>query len=53
MVALMKYEGGLRFTGLVFEDKETAEKYLKNENKNPEAFQIIPIAYYAKNGEIR
>ena len=39
MVALMKYANGLRFTGLVFENKETAEKWLKSEHKNPEAFE--------------
>lgn len=52
MVALMKYANGLRFTGLVFENKEIAEKWLKAEHKNPEAFEIIPVAYYTANGEI-
>ena len=28
MVGLMKYECGLKFTGCVFEDKETAVKFI-------------------------
>jgi hypothetical protein len=52
MVALMKYANGLRFTGLVFENKETAEKWLKTEHKNPEVFELVPVAYYTANGEI-
>ena len=51
MVALMTYECGLRFTGLVFEDEETAKNYLQG--KNPEAFKIVPVAYYTKTGEIK
>lgn len=51
MVALMKYECGLKFTGLVFEDKETAREYLKG--KNPYAFEIVPVAFYTKDGEIK
>lgn len=50
MVALMAYENGLRFTGLVFEDEETAKNYIKG--KNPEAFKIIPVAYYTKDREV-
>ena len=51
MVALMKYENGLTFTGLIFEDEETAKKYLQN--KSPEAFKIVPVAYYTKDGKIK
>lgn len=50
MVALMTYECGLKFTGLVFENEETAKNYIKG--KNPEAFKIIPVAYYTKDGKV-
>ena len=50
MVALMQYENGLRFTGLIFENKDIAEKWLKTEGKNPEAFKIIPVTYYTADG---
>ena len=51
MLALMKYENGLKFTGLVFENEEVAKEYLKN--KNPEAFKLIPVAFYTANGEVK
>ena len=50
MVALMTYKCGLEFTGLVFENEEAAKDYIKG--KNPEAFKIIPVAYYTKDGEV-
>jgi hypothetical protein len=49
MVALMTYKCGLQFTGLIFEDEETAKNYIKD--KNPEAFKIVPVAYYTKDGK--
>ena len=51
MIALMKYECGLRFTGIVFEDMETAKKWLVG--KNPDAFELQPVAFYTKDGEIK
>jgi hypothetical protein len=53
MVGLMKYECGLKFTGCVFEDKETAEKFIYDNGLNPEAYELIPVAGYFKNGEIK
>ena len=53
MVGLMKYECGLKFTGCVFEDKETAEKFIYDNGLNPEAYELIPVAGYFKNDEIK
>lgn len=53
MIALMKYECGLKFTGCVFETKETAEKFIHDNGLNPEAYELIPVAVYLKNGEIK
>lgn len=54
MVALMKCECGLKFTGCVFEDMETARKWLKENGWcNPYSYELIPVAFYAKDGEIR
>lgn len=53
MVGLMKYECGLKFTGIVFEDKETAKKFIHDNRLNPEAYKLIPVAGYFKNGEIK
>mgnify|MGYP003299135753 FL=1 len=47
----MKYECGLRFTGIIFEDMETAQKWLAN--KNPNAYELQPVAFHTKNGEIK
>lgn len=51
MVALMTYECGLKFTGLVFEDVETAKEWLKY--KNPYAYEIVPVAFHTKEGEVK
>ena len=56
MVALMKYANGLRFTGLVFENKEIAEKWLKAEHKNPKPLRLslwLIILLMAKYYKIR
>lgn len=53
MVGLMKYECGLRFTGCVFETKETAEKFIYDNGLDPEGYELIPVAVYLKNGEIK
>lgn len=51
MVAIMKYECGLKFTGYVFEDEETAKEWLKY--KAPWAYEIVPVTFFAKNGEVK
>ena len=53
MVGLMKYECGLRFTGCVFETKETAEKFIYDNGLDPEGYELILVAVYLKNGEIK
>lgn len=54
MVALMKYERGLKFTGCVFENMDTAQKWLKENGwRNPRAYELVPIAFYAKDGEVK
>lgn len=53
MFGLMKYECGLKFTGIVFEDKEIAKKFIHDNGLNPEAYELIPVAGYFKNGEIK
>jgi hypothetical protein len=50
MVAIMKYEGGLVFTGIVCENAEVAQKVLKDRHwANPHAFEIIPVEYFGGN----
>jgi hypothetical protein len=54
MLGLMKYELGLRFTGIVFENEKTAEKWLKENgwvNKN--AYKLIPISFVCENLEVK
>ena len=51
MVAIMKYSNGLQFTGIICEDIETAKKWLKD--KNPEAFEIVPVSFICKDGEVK
>jgi hypothetical protein len=52
MVALMKYECGLKFTEYVFEDMETAKKWLKEKGwVNPWSYKLIPVTFYTKDGE--
>lgn len=54
MVALMECKCGLHFTGCVFEDKETAHKWLKEKGWcNPYSYRLVPVAFYTKNGEIK
>ena len=46
MVALMLYKNGLKFSEIVFENKEVAEKWLEKEGyKNPRAYEIIPVDF--------
>lgn len=54
MVALMKCENGLKFTGCIFEDIETAHKWLKEKDWcNPYSYRLVPVAFYTKDGEIK
>ena len=46
MVALMRYQNGPRFSGIIFENKEIAEKWLEKEGyRNPRAYEIIPVDF--------
>lgn len=49
MVAVMKYECGLKFTGCVFEDEETAKEWIKWLNG---AYEIVPVTFFTKDGEV-
>ena len=53
MIALMKHELGLVFTGIVFEDMETAHKWLEENARNPYCHTLKPVAFYTKDGEIK
>lgn len=53
IIALMKHELGLVFTGIVFEDMETAQKWLKENARNPYCYTLEPVAFYTKDGEIK
>lgn len=54
MIALMKCACGLKFTGCVFEDMETANKWLEENGwTNPYAYQLMPVAFYTKDGEVK
>ena len=50
MYAIMKYESGLHFTGIVCTTEEKCKEYMKKHNWiNPNAFEIVPCFYY--NGD--
>lgn len=54
MIALMEYENGLKFTGCVFENVDTAQKWLiENDWVNPNSYELIPVAFYTKDGEVK
>lgn len=54
MVALMKYACGLQFTEYVFEDMETANKWLEDNGlADPYVYKLIPVAFYTKDGEVK
>ena len=53
MIALMKHELGLVFTGIIFEDMETAHKWLEENARNPYCYTLEPVAFYTKDGEIK
>lgn len=48
MVAIMKYAGGLVFTGIVCENVEVAKKLLKDRHWNPNAFEIVSVEYFGE-----
>lgn len=54
MVALMKYACGLYFTKCVFEDMETANRWLEENGwTDPRVYELVPVAFYAKDGEVK
>lgn len=54
MVALMEYKCGLKFTGRIFENMGTAQKWLKENGwANPRAYELVPVAFYTKDGEVK
>ena len=54
MVALMRYECGLKFTGCVFENMDIAQKWLEENGwVNPRAYELVPVTFYTKNGEVK
>ena len=54
MVALMRYECGLKFTGCVFENMDIAQKWLEENGwVNPRAYELTPVAFYTKDGEVK
>ena len=54
MVALMRYECGLKFTGCVFENMDIAQKWLEENGWfNPRAYELVPVAFYTKDGEVK
>lgn len=54
MIALMRYECGLKFTGCVFENMDIAQKWLEENGWfNPRAYELVPVAFYTKDGEVK
>ena len=54
MVAIMKYENGLKFNGVVCENTETAHQWLKEQGiVNPNSYKIIPVSYITKDLEAK
>lgn len=47
MVAIMKYESGLKFTGYICENREVAERFVKDDLGwvNERAYEIMPVKY--------
>ena len=49
-----QYECGLKFTGCVFENMDIAQKWLEENGWcNPRAYELIPVAFYTKDGEVK
>jgi hypothetical protein len=53
MVALWRLANGMKFTEMIFENVETAEKWIKDQNHNRAIYSIRPVAYYTADGEIK
>lgn len=54
MIALMKYKCGLEFTGCIFEDRDTAQKWLKENGwNNPNSYELVPVTFFTKDGEVK
>lgn len=52
MIALMRYECGLKFTGCVFENMDIAQKWLEENGwGNPNSYELIPVTFYPKTME--
>ena len=45
MVALMRYECGLKFTGLVFENMDTVQKWLKENGWRDKCAEELALYY--------
>lgn len=54
MTALMIYKCGLEFTGCIFEDRDTAQKWLKENGwDNPGSYELVPVTFFTKDGEVK
>ena len=54
MIALMRYECGLKFTGCIFENMDIAQRWLEENGWfNPRAYELVPVAFYTKDGEVK
>lgn len=54
IIALMEYKCGLKFTGCIFEDMDTAQKWLKENGwGNPNSYELIPVTFFTKDGEVK
>lgn len=50
----MKCENGLKFTGIVCENIETAHEWLKQNNwVNPYSYEIVPVCFVTKEMEVK
>jgi hypothetical protein len=58
MVGIMKIACGLKFTGIICEDEETARNYLVQQEwvakyLIDDCYEFIPVAYVTKDLEIK
>ena len=46
MLAYMRYEQGLKFQNIIFENEEVAKAWLKkNKIENPDCYKLVEIKY--------
>ena len=46
MLAYMKYENGLRFKNIIFENENAAKLWLKqNEINNPDCYKLVEVEF--------